>query len=80
MPKDFVEVERWDRMEMSDTDILAPIREMVKLEQFQLEQFPRGEEVCFVTFVLVVFCFVFALSRSRKRKYRFVALPEQFWH
>ena len=76
----FVEVERWDRMEMSDTDILAHIREMVKavkLEQFQLEQFARGEVVCFV---LVVFCFVFALSRSRKRKYRFVAIPEQFWH
>ena len=34
----FVEVERWDRMEMSDTDILAHIREMVKLEQFPLEQ------------------------------------------
>ena len=58
MPKDFVEVERWDRMEMSDTDILAPIREMVKLEQFQLEQFPRGKVV---GFVLVLFCFVFAL-------------------
>ena len=64
-------------MEMSDTDILAHIREMVKLEQFLLEQFPRGEVVCFV---LVAFCFVFALSRSRKRKYRFVALPEQFSH
>ena len=29
-PKDFVEVERWDRMEKSDTDILAHIREMEK--------------------------------------------------
>ena len=64
-------------MEMSETDILAHIREMVKLEQFQLKQFQRAEVVCFV---LVVVCFVFALSRSRKRKYRFVALPEQFWH
>ena len=36
--KEFVEVERWDRMKMSDTDILAHIREMVKLEQFPLEQ------------------------------------------
>ena len=78
--KDFVEVERLDRMEMSDTDILAHIRERVKavkLEQFPLEQFARGEVVCFV---LVVFCFVFALSRSWKHKYHFVALPEQFWH
>ena len=64
-------------MEMSDSDILAHIREMVKLDRFPLEQFPRGEVVCFV---LVVFCFVFALCRSRKHKYRFVALPEQFWH
>ena len=74
--KDFVEVERWDQMEISDTDILAHIREMAKFEPFPLEQFPRGEAVCFVW---VVFCFVFALSRSRKHKYRFVALPEQFW-
>ena len=71
--KDFAGVQRWDRMEMSDTYILAHICEMVKLEQFLLEQFQRGEVVCFV---LVVFCSVNALSRSRKRKYRFVALPE----
>ena len=46
-PKDFVEVERWDRMEMSDTDVLAHIREMVKLDRFPLEKFPRDEVVCF---------------------------------
>ena len=66
--KDFVEVERWDRMEVSDTDIMAHIREMIKLEQFPLERFPRGEVVCFV---LVVFCFVIALSQSWKGKYLF---------
>ena len=66
--KDFVEVERWERMEVSDTDILAHIREMIKLEQFPLERFPRGEVVCFV---LVVFCFVIALSQSWKGKYLF---------
>ena len=38
--KDFVEVERWDWMEMGDTNILAHICEIVKLERFQLEQFP----------------------------------------
>ena len=75
--KDFVEEERWDRLKMIDTDILAHIREMIKLEQFQFEQFQRGEVVCFV---LVVFCFVIALSSSWKRKSRFVALPEQFQH
>ena len=53
--KNFVEVKRWeswDRIEMSDTDILAHIREMVKLERFPLEQFPRGKVVCFVLFCL----------------------------
>ena len=66
-------------MEVSDTDILAHIREMIKHEEFPLEHwlFPRGEVVCFV---LVVFCFVIALSSSWKRKSRFVALPEQFRH
>ena len=60
--KDFVEVERWDQMEISDTDILAHIREMAKFEPFPLEQFPRGEAVCFVW---VVFCFVFLIWLSQ---------------
>ena len=75
--KDFVGVERWDRMEMRDTNILAHIHGMAMLEQFPLEQFPRGEVICFV---LVVLCFECVLSRSGKHKFRFVALPEQFSH
>ena len=38
-PKDFVDVERRDRMEMSDTDILD-FREMVKLEMVPARAIP----------------------------------------
>ena len=66
-------------MEMSDSDILVLIREMVEFERFQNERFLRGWFVLFwLCFAKV--CFAFFLSRSRKRKYRFVALPEQFGH
>ena len=62
-------------MGMSDTDILAHIREIRRDDQARaipaaipLEQFRVPRVVCFV---LVVFCFVIDMSRSRKRKYSF---------
>ena len=64
--KDFVEVERWDRMEMSNTDILAHICERSSSSNSSSSNY--REVKWFVCFVL--FCFVIALSQSRKRDWK----------